>query len=63
MPATGGAPVRDVGKYVTIYQPHAHDTWVIARDIWNSINLPAQPGRIQPAIFTEQPSSLAWGIK
>jgi hypothetical protein len=38
MPATGGAPVHDAGKYITIYQRHADDTWVMARDIWNSNN-------------------------
>ena len=42
----GGAPVHDAGKYITIYQRHADDTWVIAHDIWNSNNpLPTQaPG-------------------
>jgi len=44
MPAAGGAPVHDAGKYITIYQRHADDTWVMARDIWNSNN-PLPPGQ------------------
>jgi uncharacterized protein (TIGR02246 family) len=44
-PATGGTPARDTGKYITIYQRYADDSWVMARDTWNSNNPPAQPGR------------------
>jgi hypothetical protein len=64
MPATGGAPVHDAGKYITIYQRHAGDTWVIAGDIWNS-NTPlppyGHPGRdrlrtpIHGRVFSDQP--------
>ena len=39
-PATGGAPVHDAGKYITTCERQADDTWVIARDIWNSNNPP-----------------------
>ena len=35
-PRAGGAPINDVGKYITIYRRQAGDTWVMARDIWNS---------------------------
>ena len=56
MPATGGAPVRDAGKYITIYQRHADDTWVIARDIWNSNN-PPPPGQAAALPVTSRPAT------
>jgi uncharacterized protein (TIGR02246 family) len=37
-PRSGGDPIRDVGKYITIYQRQADGTWLMARDIWNSNN-------------------------
>jgi len=37
-PTAGGAPVRDSGKYITIYERKPADTWLMARDIWNSSN-------------------------
>ena len=39
-PKAGGEPIRDVGKYITIYQRQADEPWVMARDIWNSNNPP-----------------------
>ncbi len=36
----GGAPIQDIGKYVTIYQRKLGDSWRMARDIWNSNNPP-----------------------
>jgi len=37
-PTAGGSPVRDSGKYITIYERKPADTWRMARDIWNSSN-------------------------
>jgi uncharacterized protein (TIGR02246 family) len=36
MPAAGGDPVRDRGKYITIYERQVDGSWLVARDIWNS---------------------------
>ena len=33
---SGGAPIDDSGKYITIYQAQRDGTWLMARDIWNS---------------------------
>ncbi len=39
----GGGPLRDRGKYVTVYQRQGQH-WKMARDIWNSdLPLPPQP--------------------
>jgi uncharacterized protein (TIGR02246 family) len=35
---TGGAPMRETGKYITIYERQPDETWRISRDIWNSSN-------------------------
>ena len=35
-PRSGGAPIDDSGKYITIYQAQRDGTWLMARDIWNS---------------------------
>ncbi len=35
-PRAGGEPVKDIGKYVTIYARQDGGSWRIARDIWNS---------------------------
>lgn len=35
-PIASGAPMRDRGKYVTIYGCQHDGAWLIARDIWNS---------------------------
>ena len=35
-PKAGGSPIRDTGKYITLYRRQADDSWLIARDIWNS---------------------------
>ena len=37
-PATGGSPMRETGKYITIYERQPAETWRMARDIWNSSN-------------------------
>jgi uncharacterized protein (TIGR02246 family) len=37
-PKTGGEPIRDVGKYITIYERKPSGAWGMARDIWNSNN-------------------------
>ena len=39
-PKTGGDPIRDDGKYITLYQRQADGTWRMARDTWNSNNPP-----------------------
>ena len=35
-PRTGGGPMDDNGKYITIYQRQPNGSWKITRDIWNS---------------------------
>lgn len=35
-PKSGGEPIQDVGKYITIYQRLPGGTGGIARDIWNT---------------------------
>jgi len=37
-PKAGGTPIRDTGKYLTIYRRQADHSWLMARDIWNSNN-------------------------
>ena len=37
-PRAGGDAMRDAGKYITVYQRQDDDTWLMARDIWNSNN-------------------------
>jgi uncharacterized protein (TIGR02246 family) len=42
-PNAGGTPIRDTGKYVTIYRRQTDHSWLMARDIWSSNNpLPGQ---------------------
>jgi uncharacterized protein (TIGR02246 family) len=36
----GGPAMQDIGKYLTIYQRKAGNTWHMARDIWNSNSPP-----------------------
>jgi len=36
VPRAGGEPVRDTGKYLTIYRPEDGGGWLMAYDIWNS---------------------------
>jgi ketosteroid isomerase-like protein len=36
----GGAPIRDVVKFIIIYRRQADGSWKVARDIWSS-NTPA----------------------
>ncbi|HEY4916756.1 MAG TPA: hypothetical protein VIH92_07585 [Solirubrobacteraceae bacterium] len=31
-----GDPLRDSGKYITIYRRQPGDDWLMAHDIWNS---------------------------
>jgi ketosteroid isomerase-like protein len=40
-PKTGGRPIRDTGKYITIYSRANDGQCLIARDIWNSNNQPS----------------------
>lgn len=42
-PKTGGEPIRDNGKHITIYKRQPNGAWGIARDIWNSNNPPFFP--------------------
>jgi uncharacterized protein (TIGR02246 family) len=42
-PKAGGTPIRDTGKYLTIYRRQTDHSWLMARDIWNSNNPP--PGQ------------------
>jgi uncharacterized protein (TIGR02246 family) len=35
-PKAGGDGFSDAGKYITIYQKQPDNTWLAARDIWNS---------------------------
>ena len=35
-PTAGDDPMRDSGKYITIYQRQPGGSWRLARDIWNS---------------------------
>jgi uncharacterized protein (TIGR02246 family) len=37
-PNSGGTPIHDTGKYLTVYQRQADHSWLMARDIWNSNN-------------------------
>jgi uncharacterized protein (TIGR02246 family) len=37
-PKGGGEPMQDAGKYVTVYQRQPDNSWLMARDIWNSDN-------------------------
>jgi uncharacterized protein (TIGR02246 family) len=37
-PKSGGPPMQDAGKYITIYQRTSGESWRMARDIWNSSN-------------------------
>ena len=39
----GGGPLRDSGKYLTIYRRAPGDEWLIAHDIWNSDSQPPTP--------------------
>jgi ketosteroid isomerase-like protein len=39
-PRAGGDPLRDTGKYLTIYRQQPNHEWLIAHDIWNSDNQP-----------------------
>ena len=42
-PKSGGPPMQDEGKYITIYERKSGESWRMARDIWNSNNSP--PGQ------------------
>jgi uncharacterized protein (TIGR02246 family) len=43
-PRAGGGPLRDSGKYVTVYRRQPGDDWLMAHDIWNSDGPPpSQP--------------------
>jgi uncharacterized protein (TIGR02246 family) len=42
-PKTGGEPIQDIGKYITIYERQPSRAWGMARDIWNSNNPPFIP--------------------
>lgn len=42
-PKTGGEPMQDIGKYITIYERQPSGAWGMARDIWNSNNPPFIP--------------------
>jgi uncharacterized protein (TIGR02246 family) len=43
-PQTGGDPIQDAGKYITVYERQSDGSWAMARDIWNSNNpLPGMP--------------------
>jgi ketosteroid isomerase-like protein len=37
-PKAGGTPIRDTGKYLTIYRRQTDHSWLMARDMWNSNN-------------------------
>jgi uncharacterized protein (TIGR02246 family) len=43
-PKAGGDPLKDSGKYITVYRRQSGGTWKIADDIWNSDQpLPGTP--------------------
>jgi ketosteroid isomerase-like protein len=42
-PRAGGDPLRDSGKYLTIYRRARGHEWLMAHDIWNSDNQPPSP--------------------
>jgi ketosteroid isomerase-like protein len=42
-PRAGGDPLRDSGKYLTIYRRAPGHEWLMAHDIWNSDNQPPNP--------------------
>jgi len=42
-PRAGGDPLRDSGKYLTIYRRAPGHEFLIAHDIWNSHNQPPNP--------------------
>jgi len=39
-PKPAGPPMKDAGKYITIYHKDHRAGWQMARDIWNSSNPP-----------------------
>lgn len=43
-PKAGGDPIRDSGKYVTIYKLQTDHSWLMTQDIWNT-NKPLPPQR------------------
>jgi uncharacterized protein (TIGR02246 family) len=43
-PKSGDGSLKDVGKYITLYQRQPDGCWKVARDIWNSNNPPPQMG-------------------
>ena len=43
-PRAGGDPLRDSGKYLTVYRRAPGHEWLMAHDIWNSDHQPAGPG-------------------
>jgi uncharacterized protein (TIGR02246 family) len=42
-PKTGGEPMQDIGKYITVYKRQPSGAWGMASDIWNSNNPPFIP--------------------
>ena len=42
-PRAGGDPLRDSGKYLTIYRRAPGHEWLMAHDIWNSDTQPLGP--------------------
>jgi uncharacterized protein (TIGR02246 family) len=42
-PRAGGDPLRDSGKYLTIYRRAAGEEWLMTHDIWNSDTPPPSP--------------------
>jgi uncharacterized protein (TIGR02246 family) len=43
-PKAGGPPIGDAGKYITIYQRQADDSWKVGHDIWNGDTPPLTMG-------------------
>ena len=42
-PSAGGDPLRDSGKYLTVYRRAPGHEWLMAHDIWNSNSPPPSP--------------------
>jgi hypothetical protein len=57
-PRAGGDPIRDAGKYITLYQRQGDSTWLMAHDIWNS-NSPPPTRRALELVSSRAPTAVS----